>query len=488
MSQLLTKTHFLAGRQCPLRLWFELYQPAPKDVSPSQQNLFRWGQRIGARARQLFPTGQRVWAVGEKGIEVTRDLIKGDAPIFFEAGFEADRAFAAIDVLVREPGGFRAIEVKMKSGAKPPDDELLDELAFEYLVMRESGLEVTRMELMRLNPACVFPDLDDLFATVDATAECEARLDAVRGVARQLLPVLDGDRPDIAPGSQCKKPDRCPFFDRCNAPLPPDDIRRLYKLNWRRRDALLAQGITSVHNLPASFTPTPIQARQIKALRTGKRVVEPTLGPTLDRVAFPIAFLDFETINLPVPRFDGMSPWHQVTVQFSCHVLDRDGSIVHHEWLAAGDRDPRPDFAREVLAAVAGAATVVAHHAGFEAERLKEVAAGVPELADQLVALASNLADTEIWLNENVYDPAFDSSFSLKKVLPALTGLGYDDLEVQEGLNASALLEQLLWEPDWLTRSANQLEQDLLTYCERDTEGLMLLWHELRKMAESTGT
>ena len=306
-------------------------------------------------------------------------------------------------------------------------------------------------------------------------------------LATELLPVFDGVRPDVAPGPQCKKPDVCPFFDRCNPPLPPDDIRRLYRLHWKRRDALLAQGITSVRDLPASFMPTPIQARQIEALRTGNRVVEATLGPTLDKVAFPIAFLDFETINLPVPRFDGMSPWRQVPVQFSCHVLNPEGSVVHHEWLAEGDCDPRPAFARAVLVAVEGAGTVVAHHAGFEADRLKEIAVAVPALAGELNALASSLADTEVWLNEHVYDLAFDSSFSLKKVLPALVGRGYEDLAVQEGLAASALLEQLLWEPGWLDQPADQLRRDLLAYCGRDTEGLMQLWHELRRMEGSAG-
>ena len=486
MPELLTKTRFLAGRQCPLRLWFELNNREPVKQGPDLKNRLRWGQRIGEMARSRFPTGTHVRLIGENAIEITQDLIRRDVGILFEAAFDADRTFAAIDVLIREPAGFRAIEVKMQSGSKPPDDDLLDELAFEYLVMREAGLPVTRMELMRLNPECVFPDLGNLFLTTDVTAECVSRVAAVSAMATGLFPVFDGIRPEVLPGPQCKKPERCPFFDQCNPPLPPDDIRRLYRLHWKRRDALLAQGITSVHNLPPSFNPTPIQARQIKALRTGKRVVEPTLGPTLDRVEFPIAFLDFETINLPVPRFEGTSPWQQVPVQFSCHVLDVVGNVVHHEWLAADDRDPRPDFAREVLAAVEGAGTVVAHHAGFEAERLKETAVAVPALADRLVTLASSLADTEVWLNENVYDLAFDSSFSLKKVLPALTGLGYDDLKVQEGLNASALLEQLLWEPGWLEEPADQLQHDLLAYCGRDTEALVLMWHELRKMAAAT--
>jgi hypothetical protein len=221
-------------------------------------------------------------------------------------------------------------------------------------------------------------------------------------------------------------------------------------------------------------------------MRTGTRVVEPALAPLLAAMAFPIAFLDFETVNLPVPRFDGMGPWQQVPVQLSCHVLGRDGSVVHHEWLAPSSGDPRPAFADATLDAVAGASTVVAHHASFEAERLRETAQAVPARAAELEKLAASLQDTEVWINEHVYDIAFNASFSLKKILPALLGSGYEDLAVQDGLTASALLEQLIWEHDWLEQDPALLRDDLLAYCKRDTEALVALWHELNRLATET--
>lgn len=67
---------------------------------------------------------------------MTRDLLDTGASILFEAAFESGRNFAAIDVLIREPRGFRAIEVKMQSGRNPPADDLLDETAFEYRIER----------------------------------------------------------------------------------------------------------------------------------------------------------------------------------------------------------------------------------------------------------------------------------------------------------------------------------------------------------------
>src|SRR2546426_12623481 len=85
----------------------------------------------------------------------------------------------------------------------------------------------------------------------------------------------------------------------------------------------------------------------------------------------PLAFLDFETVSLAIPRWDGCRPWQNVPVQFSCHVEERGRGLVHHEWLAAGPADPRPALADAVVAACAGARKGVASHASFERECIR---------------------------------------------------------------------------------------------------------------------
>jgi hypothetical protein len=60
--------------------------------------------------------------------------------------------------------------------------------------------------------------------------------------------------------------------------------------------------------------------------------------------------------------------------------------------------------------------------------------------------------------------------------------LGYDDLEVAEGLTASAQLAELLLKPDSIPRMEREkLRRDLLAYCERDTAVMMGLLETLKE-------
>ena len=118
--------------------------------------------------------------------------------------------------------------------------------------------------------------------------------------------------------------------------------------------------------------------------------------------------------------WDGCHPYEAVPVQFSCHRPAPDGTIAHHEWLADGSGDPRPVLARALVAACRGARTVVAYNAGFERGCIERLADAVPELADDLLAIAARLADPLPVVRAHVYHPDFHGSFSLKSVLPAL--------------------------------------------------------------------
>lgn len=49
----------------------------------------------------------------------------------------------------------------------------------------------------------------------------------------------------------------------------------------------------------------------------------------LDGLVYPLFFYDYETVSWPVPLLDGTSPWQHAVVQYSCHRMDEDGSLMH---------------------------------------------------------------------------------------------------------------------------------------------------------------
>jgi hypothetical protein len=55
---MLSKSRFLAGLQCQLRLWHECYNlELASKVSPVQQAVFDTGHEVGRLATQLYPEG-----------------------------------------------------------------------------------------------------------------------------------------------------------------------------------------------------------------------------------------------------------------------------------------------------------------------------------------------------------------------------------------------------------------------------------------------
>jgi hypothetical protein len=175
-----------------------------------------------------------------------------------------------------------------------------------------------------------------------------------------------------------------------------------------------------------------------------------------------------------------------VPVQFSAYVPDANGTLHPDAWLAEGPGDPRPALAERLLAACEGARAIAAYGAAFERDRIRELAAALPHLADRLQALAGRLVDLLPVVRNHVYHPGFGGSFSLKRVLPALVPeMSYRGLAIAEGETASLELGRLLFRGDEMEPEERaRLRADLLAYCHQDTWGLVRLLERLRGLAE----
>jgi hypothetical protein len=265
------------------------------------------------------------------------------AAAIYEASFRASGVFVAVDILKREDRGYRLIEVKSSTSVK---EHHIADVAVQAHVLRQNGLEVSGIEVMHLNRACTYPDLSNLFLRTDVTEAARAVEQNVPKWIAEQLAMLQGSLPDVRIGPQCKAPYECPFIARCRSTLPHHHVSTLYR--WTLE--LDEQGLQTIHDLPEDTPLGPIQDRQRRAVQEGRMIVEPTLRKALELFISPLAFLDFETVSLAVPVWQGCHPYDQVPVQFSCHVRDVDDGIMHHEWLANGPQDPRPILAERLVA------------------------------------------------------------------------------------------------------------------------------------------
>jgi hypothetical protein len=482
----LSKSRYQIGLQCSKRLWWTVHEPeAPELAVDGNAVTLDRGRRVGELARQHVPGGVLIdlpaWELDAR-VAATSQALSDGASVVYEASFKAGGGFASVDILERRARSFVLTEVKSTLDVKA---EHLPDVALQAHVLTSAGIDVRHIEVMHLNRECRHPDLSNLFVRERVTADVLPLLPEVPVKLAELHQALAGPLPEVKPGAHCDDPYPCPFRVRCWPEQPLHHVSTLYRIRAKKVAKLVAEGMMTIHDLPDDYNATSTVRRQLQSVREGRVIVEPSLGKVLAKIKEPIAFLDFETIIPAVPAWPGCGPYNQVPVQLSCHVL-AGGALRHDEWLAEeGQGDPREPFAEALIAACEVAETIVAYNASFEEQRIDALAERFPALARPLKKIRKRIIDLLPIVRDHVYHPAFNGSFSLKSVLPALVpGLGYEDLDVKDGGTASALLETLLLGGE--TNSAAErpeLRRRLLAYCERDTMAMVRLYERLLSLA-----
>lgn len=497
----LSKSRFVAGWQCHKLLWWTVHEKDAPELQPDAvlQDLFDQGREVGDRARGEWPPPGGVLVEGDhhdRGrLARTRDALASGAPAIFEACFEQDGVFCAVDVLERNGDGWTLIEVKSSSEVK---DYHFPDLAVQVHVARRAGLVVNRIEVMHLNKEFRHPDQGALFQRSDVTEAVEALVpDVPRRIAEQLE-TLKGPLPDRPVGAHCWfRGGDCAFLARC-WPQDPDHIRHLWNVGPKRTLEWMQKGVHRMADIPAGQKLNDRQQRQLRAQREGRLIVERSLADALAPAlaADRLGFLDFETVGRAIPAWDGLGPWRAAAAQFSYHEARLDGAYAHAQFLAEGPLDPNdpPDDPREPLARAMLEATresdKVVVYSSFESTRIKELAERLPHLAPDLLALREKLWDLKPAVENHVYHPDFRGSFSLKDILhPLVEDLSYDDLVIVDGRVASVEIARLLFVSGRIPiPQREKTRHDLLEYCKRDTFATVRLVERLAELAaEPTG-
>ena len=133
---LLSKTRYISGLQCHLRLWNDTFaRGLAAEPDATLQAIFDTGTEVGELACERHPGGvliaQDHRQVAE-ALEETQRIIQDESvPALFEAAFEHRGVLARADVIERLPeGGWRLIEVKSATRAK---DVFAQDLALQLM-------------------------------------------------------------------------------------------------------------------------------------------------------------------------------------------------------------------------------------------------------------------------------------------------------------------------------------------------------------------
>jgi hypothetical protein len=244
---------------------------------------------------------------------------------------------------------------------------------------------------------------------------------------------------------------------------------------------LVALNVQSIHDIPESYELTERLRRACTSVQTLKPWYGPDLSFELDKLSYPLYFMDFETVNPAIPRFVGMRCYDQIPFQWSVHLQRQPGAAPEHfEFLANDTSDPRSAFISMLCDALGDDGGIIVYSQQFESQRLSELAACLPEFARQITRIQRRLCDLLQIVRDHVYHPDFGGSYSLKSVLPALVPeMTYNGMEVADGQAAGLAWESLM--RGGLDRGEHdRIRKALLAYCGQDTLSMVRIVERLR--------
>ena len=493
MLNYLTKSKYLSGLQCHKRLWYEKNHPERKaNPSRSQQRKFEQGQEVGVLARKSFSEGVLIDAIDPLvSVEQTKAAIERGDTCIFEASFIFNDVLVKCDILQKDGDSWRIVEVKASTvntwfrASEKEKERYLHDLAIQKYVLTGCKLCVSETQLMLINSReCVYPDLSNLFSIEGVTDQVNQLMDGVCCNVETFKIVLAGnDEPPVLIGDHCDKPYTCPFKEtHCWKSVPKKSIFTISRLHPNKKNELIKNGILSICDLPTDFSLTPRQRAYVNSVLHNEPAIDAeAIQQELANLQYPIHFLDFETDNPPIPIFDGLRPYQHFPFQYSCHVMQSDGSVTHHEYLHPDTSDPRKPLLESLLNHVSTNGSVVVYKASFEKGVLKDLAAAFPEHASTLQSIIDRLWDQLVIFQKHYMHPSFLNSNSLKAVLPILVpSLRYENLDVQDGLEAQAVWNLML-NTTSETRK-NEVIENLKAYCKLDTLATLEIHKVLREL------
>ena len=483
----LSKSRYMNGIQCHKALWIAINEPLriPK-VNETTQNIFDQGHLLGELAQALFPDGINVNRPSiSENLRDTKSALVLRKPLF-EAGFSAARLFCRVDVLNPSQGTrWDIIEVKSTTEIR---DEHLHDVAFQLHCCLLAGIEVDRCRIIYLDRDYVKNGEIDpvkLFKSEDVTERLAGFTSGIEERIDEMLEMIASPVcPETPLGQHCNAPYSCVLQEECWAYLPENHVMTLY-YGKKLGEDLLNNGIKDICDIPSDVALNPKQQIQKDCVILGQPHIDrDAIRKFLDNLKYPLYFMDFETFMTAIPIYDGTRPYQSIPFQFSVHEVKSPGAKPENiSFLAEGKNDPRPEFLLALQKAVGKSGTILVYYEAFEKTRLKELAAAFPSYESWVNGIAEKIVDLlGPFKDFSYYHPAQGGSASLKKVMPAVTGISYSGLGISHGDVASLRYMQATF-GETSAGERRKIREDLLTYCGQDTGGMVSIVETL--MAES---
>jgi hypothetical protein len=271
------------------------------------------------------------------------------------------------------------------------------------------------------------------------------------------------------------------------------------------REQLIAQGIVNALQVDYDWL-SDTQKVQYRVIQSQRSFIEKEfIDAMLNDLHYPLFHLDFETMNYPLPMYEGEAPYQQSVFQYSLHIerksgiCDKDRDSI--SFLSTGRGDDRLHLIKSMIENIPEEAggTVIVYNQSFEKGRLKELAEMFPEYRVGLESIRERVFDLMHFIKPNgqirktyallkkdpgniaFYSEDLQRSYSIKKVLPIFAPhLNYANLqEVHNGIEAQVAFMRL---KNLTGKAFDKTYRNMLDYCKQDTWAMVEVLKGLREL------
>ena len=487
----LSKSTYCKGLQCKKMLWLEKNKPN-ESSDTGKDAILEQGNLVHEVARYLF--GEHINIeytdnLGEMINDTYRTIESYKNVIITEASFNYDNNFCSVDILKKTGESYQIYEVKSSTSLK---DVYINDVSYQYYVLNSLGLKVTKCSVITINNKYERNgnlDLNKLFLINDITDTVISLQDNVKKNIKEIKEYMENE---VEHGENitenCFKPYPCPFFKYCTKDLPSPNVFDITVNPGVMGLKYYQKGIYSFHELlKEKLNDNQRQRIEFELYDKPDYINNGKIKEFLDKLSYPLYFLDFETFQMPIPLYDRIHPYEQIPFQYSLHYFDSmNGDLKHTEFLAKPGIDPRRELAEALVKDIPLDVCTLAYNMSFEKGVIKKLAMLYPDLASHLMNIHDNIKDLIIPFDKRYYySKNMRGSSSIKQVLPALfpndPELDYHNLDlIQNGsdaMNSFRNLENLTIEEQKYVR------ERLLKYCYLDTYAMVKIYKKLRDVS-----
>ncbi|HOU75921.1 MAG TPA: DUF2779 domain-containing protein [Candidatus Dojkabacteria bacterium] len=473
---IISKTDFIAYLDAPRHLWAIKHNKLTSlEISAFLRHLVKQGDDVEILAEKYI----HKILMPKYGISIDDVILQ---PTHIDGSFQA-----RIDVLIRNPRTKKWDMYEIKSSLKIDSTHIYD-ITFQYLVFKEK-YEIGDKYIIHLNNKYVRKgeiELDKLFEVENVNEDVDLLKDKVWELRNEALFVAQTE--NFTEVLNCIRPKDCPCLSICHPNLPNYSIYDINNLTGTESKIrkLEKMGVKSIYDVPNDFILSTKQRFQIEVAQSQKIYINNTkIQNELNKLNFPLYFLDYETFNPAIPLYNNYKPYQHITFQYSLHVKATPTSeYKHYEFIETNKVDPIPNLIASLRKNIGESGSIIVWYKPFETLRTKEMGELYPEFKDFCKNIVYRIYDLmNIFKKQYYLDSLTKGSCSIKQVLPTMApDLSYKDMEIAEGATAMTSWNKMVYDKRLTEEQTNKFKNDLLKYCELDTLAMVRIYEKLYSM------